>query len=853
MEENKTIAKESEVRDDEQQQPSLLNLQVVMRFVILYWKWFVLSMIICLGLAAVYLRYTTPTFQVVAKMLIKDDSKDNKSGSALRSNTLGVVANSEGITNEMQLLQSRSLATEVVHDLKLYVNYATKGRVTNRLAYKNQPLNVDIDEAHLQRLNCSINLNIKRTGSGYDVSGTYSVPTNEEGCEGPYSLNRHLSALPAQIATRAGIISIDHNPLASSMKVGDELLVSIVSPRMAAGKYVGELSVSQPVEYASIAQLAMIDESRDRAIDYLEHLTVVYNRQANEDKDAVAHRTEDFINSRLAKIDGELGSTEGQIQNFKERNNMVSVEMSSGSSFSNQNTLDQQLVNAETQIELLNNIAELMNKSGKNFQVIPTNVGLTDGSSTQLISKYNELVLERNRLLRSASESSPVVEPITDQLREMRANIDRAIKQNRKNLEIQRDAIASQYGKYTSEVQQAPKQEREFNEMGRQQEVKSSIYLMLLQKREENSISLATTVDKGKLIDEPQYAGTVSPRRSMIYGIGLGVGFIIPTLIFFLVIITRYKIEGHDDVAKLTRLPIIADVAVASDQAKTKADIVVHENQNNHMEEVFRSMRTNLQFMLKDGEKVVMFTSTSSGEGKTFNCANLAISFALLGKKVILVGLDIRKPRLAELFEIRDHHHGITPLLTRENPTDEEVKAQILGSGVNDNLDLLMAGPIPPNPTELVSRKSLEKVFDILKKHYDYVLIDTAPVGLVTDTLMIGRVADATVYVCRADYTPRASFDLINGLAEERKLPNMAVVINGIDMTRKKYGYYYGYGKYGKYGKYGHYGRGGSYGKYGRYGSYGNYGNYGSYGHYGKYGNYGGTYGKKGKDTSIKQ
>lgn len=247
-------------------------------------------------------------------------------------------------------------------------------------------------------------------------------------------------------------------------------------------------------------------------------------------------------------------------------------------------------------------------------------------------------------------------------------------------------------------------------------------------------------------------------------------------------------------------------------------------------------MRTNLQFMLKDGQKAMMFTSTTSGEGKTFTAANLAISFALLDKKVILVGLDIRKPRLAELFEIDDHHHGITNLLVNENNTWETVKGQILESGIDKNLQLLMAGPIPPNPAELMTRKSLDDIMDILKEKYDYVLIDTAPVGLVTDTLQIGRVSDITVYLCRADYTPKAAFGLINQLSEEEKLPNICVVINGIDMAKKKYGYYYGYGKYGKYGKYGSYGK---YGKYGNYGGYGNYGNYGGYGNYNKsrYGN----------------
>ena len=300
-------------------------------------------------------------------------------------------------------------------------------------------------------------------------------------------------------------------------------------------------------------------------------------------------------------------------------------------------------------------------------------------------------------------------------------------------------------------------------------------------------------------------------------------GLLIPAVIILLSRLFRYKIEGHDDVAKLTKLPIIADVAVANESAKTKADIVVHENKNNQMEEIFRSMRTNLQFTMKEDEKVILFTSSTSGEGKTFNAANLAVSFALLEKKVIIVGLDIRKPRLAELFEIDDHHHGITPLLTKDNPTWEEIQGEILPSGINNNLDLLLAGPIPPNPAELIARQSLDKVIDTLKEHYDIIIIDTAPVGLVTDTLQAARVADATIYVCRADYTPKSNFMLVNDLAADNKMPNISIVINGIDMSKKKYGYYYGYGRYGKYGRYGRYNKNKSYGYYGSYGSYGTY------------------------------
>ena len=811
---------------------SFFDFAALYRTVILNWYWFVLSLIIFGGIGAIYLRYTTPLYQSTAKLLIKDDANSGKRGASLQNITnIGTISNSTVIDNEMEILSSHSIAEDAIRDLKLYVNYATEGKVKDVIAYRDQPLTVDIDADHLDRLNRPINLNITKKGSSYIVTGTYSVPTNEENIEGPFSINKKFTSLPATIPTRAGIITINSNN-GRTLQEAQVLKVNIVSPKMASDKYVGELQIAPSAKGTSIVQLQLTDEVPQRSLDYLKQLAIVYNRQANEDKNVVAHQTEKFINSRLEKINAELGKTEGELQNYKQRNGMVELKMNASNSVTNQNASEQKLAEMETQIELFNTIAREVESSSRNLsQVIPSNVGLDDESSTALINKYNELVLERNRLLRSASESSPVVEPLTAQIRDLNYNIRRAIASARRNLQIQRDALLTQVDKYTNEVEETPQQERMLTQIGRQQEVKSGLYLMLLQKREENSISLAATADKGKLIDDPQLNGQVSPNSTYIMLIALAIGLAIPVAIILLIQLFRYKIEGHDDVARLTKLPIIADIAIASNSAKSKAGIVVHENQNNQMEEIFRALRTNLQFMLHEGEKVVLFTSSTSGEGKTFTASNLSVSLGLLGKKVILVGLDIRRPRLAEQFGIKDHKHGITNLLVKDNPNAEDVEAQILPSGVNKNLDLLMAGPVPPNPAELIARSSLETIIAILKDKYDYIMIDTAPVGLVTDTLQIGRVANATIYMCRADYTPKASFGMINALAMEEKLPNMAMVLNGVDMSKKKYSYYYGYGKYGKYGRYG-YGSGYSYGKYGNYGNYGSYGNY-SNSHYG--------------------
>lgn len=826
----------NELRNDQQiqetnEEQSSFNFQTIYTAFVLNWKWFLLSIFICLGIGFLYLRYATPVYNTTAKLLIKDDKNDNGgSGGALQAlesmSNLGFISSNYGTENEQEILTSTTIAEQAIRDLKLYANYYIKGSVKKELVYKEQPINVEMDAPHLERLDAPLELKITRDNDSYKITGTYYIAENEVSFTGPYDIEKNISSLPAVIRTQVGTLTLTKNGN-RTLEDGETEFVDMLSPRLTSHLYIKKLSVEQTSKTSSVFSLQINDENISRSIDYLNQMVTCYNRQANEDKNEIAVRTEEFINDRLAKIDAELSSTDGALESYKKRNKLMELQLDAMTTSENTSTYEQKLNEANTQISLIGSLINFANRPGNRHQVLPSNIGLQDEASTSLINEYNKIALERNRLLRTASENSPVVIELTSQLDNMQASIHQALEQARKGLIIQRDAIRRQLGRYDTQVTKAPEQERILTQIGRQQEVMSGLYLMLLQKREENSISLAATADKSKLIEKPQFNKKISPKGSIVMLIALIMGIAIPSGLLYVINFFRYRIEGHEDVASLTKLPIIADIVVASDTAKTRADIVVHENQNNQMEEIFRSMRTNIQFMLKPGQNVILFTSSTSGEGKTFTAANLAVSFALLGKKVILIGLDIRKPRLAELFRINNYTSGITNLLVMDNPQWGDIEKQIVPSEINGKLDLLMAGPIPPNPAELVSRPALEQVITQIKQHYDYVLIDTAPVGLVTDTLQIGKLADISIYMCRADYTPKASFNMINSLAEENKLANMCIAINGIDLSEKKYGYYYGYGKYGKYGRYGHYGKGSSYGHYGSYGDYANshYGN----------------------------
>ena len=821
---------------------SWFSLPNLFALLVLNWQWFLLSLIICLSASLIYLRYTDPVYKVSGRMLVKDEDKKRNTAQMLANmQDLGFLSNSTGIDNEVEVIQSRVLLRDVVKDLKLYTEYKREARVKKILVYAKQPVTVDLDPLHLDSLDKvmleesrQITLTYHREGKKTAVDGVLKLNGKDY-----KTFSCKLDSLPASHNTSFGTLTFTKNVAAQPLEEGAKWYVTINPPMQVASQYLASLSVSPTSKMTSIAELTLTDKNVRRGLDFMNQLAVCYNRQANADKNEVALRTEEFINERMAKINEELGLSDSKIESIKRQSGVTTLgDASQSVQMSNQ--FSTRLSEANSQVQMLDYLREYVNNPKNKYDIIPSNVGLTDGASVSLINSYNKAVQDRNRLLKSATEEAPQVQTLTSTIEELQSSIQTALMQARRSADINLQGIRSQYSMFQGQVSSAPVTERVLNQVGRQQDVKSGLYLMLLQKREENSIALAATADKGKLIDAPLFEGQVSPKKPIILLGTLVFALVFPVAVLFIISLFRYKIEGHDDLARLTQLPIIADVAIASDKVKGKAGIVVQANKNNQIDEIFRSMRTNIQFMLKEGEHTILFTSSTSGEGKTFNAANLAVSFALLGKKVILCGLDIRKPALGRLFGISDRTMGITALLTTGTITKADVQRQILPSGVNDNLDLLLAGPVPPNPTELLARDNFIRTMDILKESYDYVILDTAPVGLVTDTVQIARAADLTVYVTRADYTPKSMMGMLNTLAKEQKLPNPCVVLNGIDMSRRKYGYYYGYGAYGKYGRYG-------YGRYGNYGHYGNYGNYGAYGQYAE-----SHYGNK-DDESIKK
>ena len=804
--------------ENREEEHSGFNLAALWKIVVLNWYWIVLSTIVALGAAFGYLKYTRPVYASNMKILVKDEDSRSRMyrGGQLALESMGVISNSNGFDNELEILTSSNISQRVVKSLKLYVSYELDGRLRNHELYKNNPYIVDMPENQLVDLHSLIQLKIDRQGDGVHVAGEIYVPRSKE----PILFERSVKELPGSFNTPVGTITLQRNPGVGAELPKQTMYATIMPLEYAAKAYGSRLSVSASSKTTTVAVLNYLDTKPERAIDYLNELFRSYNEDANEDKNEVALKTEEFLKNRISAIREELDATESNLESYKKKNELINLTNDASNALNKLTEYQKEQVELETQLNLVTALLDYVDDPRNAFNVVPSNLGLKDADMSNLLNKYNDYVLQRNRLLKSSSPENPYVKRLTAQLEEMWPTIRLSLKSVRENILTQKRSAEDQYNLFSRRVGEVPTQERSLNNIIRQQEIKVELYLMLLQKREENYISLNSTAAKARVIDDPRSTGKVSPKTKVILLGALVLGLCFPVGLIYLLGLLRYRIEGREDVEMLTKIPVLADIPLAPKSLDGELSLAVRENSNDMMEEAFRGLRTNLRFILSEKENVIACTSCIPGEGKTFVSTNLAMSLALLGKRVIIVGLDIRKPRLVKLFGLSSDHRGITTFLSSDSGDFQDLDKQIHHAVLNPNLDVLPAGVIPPNPGELISREQLDHAIALLREHYDYVIVDTPPVGLVSDTLSAARVADMTIMVCRADYSPRNNFQLINALHHDNKMPKITLVLNGIDLKKRKYGYYYGYGKYSKYGKYGHYGHYGHYGVYGHYGSH---------------------------------
>lgn len=791
-----------------------IDIQELLFKYLIHWPWFVGAVIVCLISAYIYLYVATPVYNISATVLIKDDKKGGSSNNVAGLDELGLsglITSSQSIDNEIEVLRSKTLVKEVVNYLNLYVTYQDDDQIPSKELYKTSPVQVNMTPQEAEKLKTKVVIEMV-----LHPQGSLDVNVKMEDKE----IQKHFEKLPAILPTNQGTLSFFQTTDSISSKKNEEvgspvqdmrhITATISQPMNVARRYCENLSIEPTSKTTSVVTVSLKNSSLQRGQDFINQLLEMYNRNTNNDKNEIAQKTAEFIDERIGIISKELGSTEADLETFKRDAGITDLSSDAQIALAGNAEYEKKQVENRTQISLVEDLKKYLGHN--EYEILPSNVGLKDITLAAQIDRYNEMLIERKRLLRTSTENNPAIINLDTSIRATKANVQATLEGTLQGLFITKADLDREAKRYMRRISDAPGQERQYVSIARQQEIKAGLYLMLLQKREENAIMLAATANNAKIIDDAiADVIPVSPKRSVIYLAALCLGIAISVVVIYMIDLTKFKIESRADVEKLTSVPIAGDIPLTDEKNTKEGSIAVFENQNNLMSETFRNIRTNIQFMLQNNKKVILVTSTVSGEGKSFTSANLAISLSLLGKKVVIVGLDIRKPGLNKVFNLSSKEKGITQYLA--NP-EMDLMSLVQLSDVNRNLYILPGGTVPPNPTELLARDGLDKAIEILKKNFDYVILDTAPIGMVTDTLLIGRVADLSAYVCRADYTHKAEYTLINELFHEQKLPNLCTIINGVDLKKRKYGYYYGYGKYGKHYGYGkRYGYGYGYGQ----------------------------------------
>ncbi len=759
--------------------------EILFRFLI-HWKWFVLSGFVCLFLAFLYLRVTMPEYNISSVIMINDERKGGGLASELSLFDGMNLMGGTSTDNEVEVLKSKSLIRDVVKDLELHVGYTEIGFLKKRSLYKSSPVLVDISMFDVNELFSSLQITLEDINTGQI---TVVAETSDKNGNDLLISDSVYAAFPVTLETPFGkLILLKPDSITETDEEISSISISISKPISIARAYLNNLAISPANKNSSVVKLSFTNTNPHRGEDFLNKLIEKYNANAVEDKNKIAERTGEFIEERITLIGKELGTTEVEMENYKKKEGLTEIKVNSELFLRESTEYERRRVENETQLNLIRFLNEYVNNSENAETVLPSNIGIADAGLMSQINKYNEVLLERNRLLRTTSEKNPVVVNQSLLITSLHENIRALLKNVESSLLITRENLDKQAGDFRRRIGNVPTQERQFVEIDRQRQIQSALFLMLLQKREENALAMAATTNKARIIDET-LANSIptSPRKMVILFGAMILAFLIPAGVIYLKDFLKVEFDSHEDIEKqrLTELPVVGNIPLVKDEDEESERVLA---------EYFRSVRTNLRFMLDEPDKkVILVTSSVPGEGKTFIATNIAKSFALLNKKILLIGMDIRNPRLKDMFSL-PCRVGIVDYLVG---SEKNIKSITHRVPEYTHLDVIFAGQVPPNPAELLSKEALDNLISEQKSNYDYIIIDTAPIRSVIDTLILSRVGDMTLYVCRANYTNKGLFELVNEVAGEGKLPKVSVVVNGVKESNLTGG------KYGKYGTYG--------------------------------------------------
>lgn len=787
------MKEEQNIPMNDEQDELTIDYRMLLHKCLKHWRWFVASVLACLILAFIYIRYTAPVYNVTAGVLIQQKDQKGSLGAALSGGALGMLSGLGGVSlsssfdNEVEIMQSRTLLKKVVTDLGLYISTA-QHRITgyNIPLYKTSPIQVYLSPEEATELENGVKIKTTYTPEGKLTAHIEYVQEEEE-----QEIEKTFDKLPAVFPTPVGVLSFTKSDsLLTEIRKkesGDIRLVTYISSPIEAAKAYKENLTIEGGKKTTIAQVSLQDNDKQRATDFVNYLVVCYNQDILDEKSKVVLKTSEFIRERMEVVNQELSTTESEIADFKQKSGLTDLSADAQLLLQESAKYEQLRVENETQIRLVEFLRDYIQNPANANEVIPANVGLKEEKLTTAIDEYNSLLAERRRLLRTSSESNPAVINLNDGIQTMQKSIQTTVASTLKGLQITQNDLEHQMRQFTDRINSAPQQEREYINLARQQEIKSRLYLVLLQQREENILSLGLTTDTGRIVEETLAdKKPVAPKKKIVALAALFLGLCIPAGVIFLLDQFGSKIEKRSDIEKQTHVPFLTELP--HNLLNQRDYLVVRENQNGPMEEAFRTLRTQLLFQLDATDKVILFTSTQGGEGTTFVASHTAVSLAFLGKKVVVVDMNLRRPGLPSYFSLSTDVKGMTDYLNA--PKQVRLLDLVQPSAVHANLDVLPGGALATNSTELVGQEAFADAIRQLKEKYDYVILDTAPLPLVTDTVLIGRTADSCVFVCRAGVTPKSACDYLNTLSREQKFPKLAVLLNDVETfgTPKVYG-----------------------------------------------------------------
>ncbi len=746
------------------------------------WKWFVLSVFVCLVVAWFYIARQVPVYQVNASIYLSQDNSSQRNAFNVGQSTDPMVALKNYIDEtELEVLKSKNNVIKIVDSLNLAYSYYKEGTFRDIPLYENNAIEASLDSASLRNLREPIQIDVSRND---DDTYRVKVATTYNGVEEKKDFDS--AAMPLDIELSHGTLTLKKSPVTAPLESKEKIV--LVSPRARAAQLSGSLNIEFAKNSDKIIRISYNTTVVKEGIDVINALLEFYNREIIEDKNRSAIQTEAFILDRLVMISGELRDVENRLQAYRQAHNITNIEAQTGLNLNLKSDYEKQMAENDAELNIIDEIERIVS-SADTYETLPAAINNTTVS--QIIEAYNRKVNQLNRTLEGSTPDNPLVRTMQDELSRDKARILQNLATTKRSIMARRSAIQNLESRSAGQLASTPTVDKGLQEIFREQSVKVNIYTFLLQRREEIALQKTLATNTARLIDDPVGGAPVSPRKMMIMAVAFIIGLLIPGLVIFIRRMLFPIFADQEELERITKVPVLGEICETD--SGSAADMVVGQNVSTPIAELFRLLRNNISFTRGGADaRVILVTSTISGEGKTFVAANLAMTYALMGKRVVVIGLDLRRPMLAHRFGF-SNRRGVTTYLSGQESNANEL---ILKSKENDNLYVLPAGPLPPNPNELLMSANMGRLMTTLRNEFDYVIIDSAPIGVISDTFLITRYSDLQLYVTRAHYTSKTSLKTLQNAIDSNKFSSVYIVLNGVNIKSSSYQYR----RYGQYG-----------------------------------------------------